>query len=93
MKELEPEPKVSNEVQDSQVPSQGDPTPNSVEGESSQVPSEAPPLAAPQDANVLMSRVLEKMADLVGILTTYLKPNETAASGSTGGQGSKRVVD
>ena len=44
--EVEPESEVPNEVQDSPVPSQGDPAPNSAKGESSQVPSEAPPMAA-----------------------------------------------
>ena len=58
--------------------------PNSVEGKSSLALSEAPPVAMPQDANVLMSSFLEKMTNLMGILTTHLKPNEAAASGSTG---------
>ena len=47
LEELEPEPEVPNEVQDSLVPSQGDPTPNSAKGESLQAPNEAPPVAAP----------------------------------------------
>ena len=46
------------------------------------MPSEAPPVAAPQDANVLMSSFLKKLTDLMGILTAHLKPNEAAASGS-----------
>ena len=33
--EVEPEPEVPDEVEDSLVPSQGDPAPNSAEGESS----------------------------------------------------------
>ena len=41
--ELETEPKVPDEVQDSPIPSKSDPTPNSLEGESSQASSEAPP--------------------------------------------------
>ena len=82
LEELESEPKVPDEVQDSPVASQGDPAPNSAEDESSQAPKEVAPVAAPPDANVLMSRVLEKMADLVGTLTTHLKPNEAAALGS-----------
>ena len=57
--ELEPEPKVMDEVQDSPVPSQGDPASNSAEGESSQAPSGGPPVAAPQDANVLMFGLLK----------------------------------
>ena len=51
LEKLEPDPKVPNEIQDSPVPSQGDPVPNSAEDESSQAPSKAPS----QDANVLMS--------------------------------------
>ena len=46
--EVEPEPEVPNEVQDSPVPSQGDPAPNSAEGESSQAPSEAPQWQRPK---------------------------------------------
>ena len=57
--EVEPKPEVPDEVQDSPVPSQGDPALNFVEGESSQAPSEAPPLAATQDANVLMFSLLQ----------------------------------
>ena len=45
---LELKPEVPDEIQDSLVPSQGDPAPNSAKGESSQVPSEAPPVAAPK---------------------------------------------
>ena len=41
-------------------------------------------MAASQDANVLMSSFLKKMTYLMGILTTQLKPNEVAASDSTG---------
>ena len=48
-------------------------------------------MAAPQDANVLMSSFLEKMTDLMRILTTHLKPNEVAASGSTGVKVIKRL--
>ena len=59
-KELESEPKVSDEVLDSPIPSQGDFVSNSVEGESLQAPNEAPPVAAPQDANVLMSSFLKR---------------------------------
>ena len=82
---MEPEPEVPDEVQDSPVPSQGDPAPNSAEGESSQAPSKAPPVAAAQDANVLMFGLLQQMTNLVGILTTQPEPNEAAASGSTCG--------
>ena len=89
--EVEPEPEVPDEVQDSPVPSQGDPAPNSAEGESSQAPSEAPPVATAQDANVLMFGLLQQMTNLVGILTTQLKPNEAAASGSTGAKVVKRL--
>ena len=60
-------------------------------GESSQAPSAAPPVAAAQDANVLMFGLLKQMMDLVGILTTQLKPNEAAASGSTGVKVVKRL--
>ena len=35
LEELEPEPKVLNKIQDSPVPSQGDPQPNFAEDESS----------------------------------------------------------
>ena len=56
--EVEPEPEVPDEVQDSPVPSQDDLTPNSAKGESTQAPSAAPPVAAPQDANVLMFDLL-----------------------------------
>ena len=70
--ELEPKPKVSDEVQDSRVPSQGDRASNSAEGESSQAPSAAPLVVAPHDANVLMSSILKKMMDLIGILTAQL---------------------
>ena len=59
LKKLEPEPKVPDEVKDSPVPSQSDPAPNFAEGESSQAPSEAPPVAAPQNANVLMFGLLK----------------------------------
>ena len=45
--ELELEPKVSDEVQDSPIPSQGDSAPNSTEGESSQAPNKAPPWLHP----------------------------------------------
>ena len=76
---LEPKPEVPDEVQDSPVPSQGDPALNATEGESSYAPSEAPPVIVPQDANVLMSSFLKKMTDLIGILTTHLKPKEAAA--------------
>ena len=88
---MEPEPEVSDEVQDSPVPSQGDPAPNSAEGESSEALSEAPPVAVAQDANVLMFGLLQQMTNLVGILTTQLKPNEAAASGSTGVKVVKRL--
>ena len=57
--EVEPEPKVPDEVQDSPVPSQGDPAPISVEGESSQAPSAALPVAMAQDANVLIFGLLK----------------------------------
>ena len=40
-------------------------------------------MAAPPDANVLISGSLKQMTDLVGILTTHLKPNESTTSGST----------
>ena len=66
----EPEPEVPDEVQDSPVPSQSDPTPNSAEGESSQAPSAAPPVAALVDANIMMFSLLKQMTDLVGTLTT-----------------------
>ena len=89
--ELEPEPEVLDEVQDAPVPSQGDPASNPAKGESSYAPSEAPPMAAPQDANVLMFGLLKQMRNLVGILTTQLKPNEVAASGSTGVKVVKRL--
>ena len=88
---MELEPEVPDEVQDSPVPSQGDPAPNSAEGESSQAPSEALLVVAPQDTNVLMSSFFKKMMNLVGILTTHLKPNEAAASGSTGVKIVKRL--
>ena len=88
---MEPEPEVPDEVQDSPVPSQGDPAPNSAEGESSQAPSEAPPVAAAQDANVLMFGLLQQMTNLVEILRIQLKPNEAAASDSTGGKVVKRL--
>ena len=91
MKELELEPEVPDEVQDSPVPSQGDPAPNFAEGESSQVPSVAPPVAAPSDANVHMFGLMKQMTDLVGILITHLKPNEAANSGSTGVKVVKRL--
>ena len=58
LKEVEPEPEVPDEVHDSLVPSQGNPAPNFAEGESSQAPSEAPPVAAAQDANVLIFGLL-----------------------------------
>ena len=49
------------------------------------MPSEAPPVAALQDANVrLMSSVLKKMTDMMEILTAQLKPNEATSLGSTG---------
>ena len=89
--EVESEPEVPDEVQDSPIPSQGDPASNSEEGESSQAPSEAPPVAAPQDANVLTFGLLKHMTNLVGILTTQLKPIEAAASGSTGAKVVKRL--
>ena len=83
LENLEPKPKVPDEVQDSPVPSQGNLVPVSVEGESLQTPSEALPVATSQDANVLISSFLEKMMDLMEILTTQLKPNEAATLGST----------
>ena len=46
LEKLEPKPEVPDEVQDSPVPSQGDPAPNFAEGESSHAPSEAPSMAA-----------------------------------------------
>ena len=64
--EVEPEPKVPDEVQDSPVPSQGDLAPNSAEGESSEAPSEASPVTASQDANVLMFGLLKQMTNFVG---------------------------
>ena len=54
LEELEPEPEVLDGVQESPVPSQGDPAPNSTMDESSKAPSAAPSVAAPQDVNVLM---------------------------------------
>ena len=48
-------------------------------------------MAAVQDANVLMFGLLQQMTNLVGILTTQLKPNEAAASGSTGAKVVKRL--
>ena len=65
--------------------------PNSTEGESSQALNEAPPVAASQDANVLMLSFLENMSDLMGILTAQLKPNEVATSGSTKAKVVKRL--
>ena len=88
---MEPKPEVPDEVQDSPVPSQGDSPPNSAKGESSQAPSKAPPVAAAQDANVLMFGLLQQMTNLVGILTTQLKSNEAATSGSTGAKVVKRL--
>ena len=90
-KEFELEPAVLDEVQDQPVPSQGDPAPNSAEGESSQVPSAAPPVAATQDANVLMFGLLKQMTNLVEILTTQLNLNEAAALGSTGAKVIERL--
>ena len=89
--EVEPEPEVPDEIQDSPVPSQGDPAPNSVKGESSQASSEAPPVVAAQGANVLMFGLLQQMTNLMGILTTQLKPNEAATLGSTGVKVVKRL--
>ena len=82
LEELEPKPEIPDEVQHSPVPFQGDPAPNFVEGESSQAPSEASSMATPQDANVLMSGLLKQMTNLVGILTTHLKPNVSRPSPS-----------
>ena len=65
--------------------------PNSAKAESSKAPNEAPPVVAPQDANVLMSNFLEKMSNLMGMLTTELKLNEAAALGSTGAKVIKRL--
>ena len=48
-------------------------------------------MAAAQDANVLMFGLLKHMTNLVGILTTQLKPNEAATSGSTGVKVVKRL--
>ena len=48
-------------------------------------------MAAAQDANVLMFGLLQQMTNLVGILPTQLKPNEAAASGSTGLKVVKRL--
>ena len=90
--EVEQEPEVPDEVQDSPVPSQSDQAPNSVEGESLQAPSVAPPVATPQDASVLICGLLKQMTNLVGILTIQLKPNEVAASGSTGAKVVKRLL-
>ena len=90
-KELEPELKVLDEVQDSPVPSPGNPVEYFAEGESSQAPSEAPPVAPSQDTNVLVSSFLKKMTDLMGILTTQLKPNEATTSGSIGAKVVKRL--
>ena len=91
--EVEPEPEVPDEVQDSPVPSQGDSVPNSVEDKSSQVPSTPLPVAAPLGANIFMFGLLKHMTNLVGILTTQLKPNEAATSGFNLDQGSKKVPD
>ena len=49
-------------------------------------------MAAPQGANVLISSFLGKVTDLMGILTTHLKPNEAAASGSTRVKVVKRLL-
>ena len=65
--------------------------PNSTEDESLQAPSAAPPVAAPKDANVLMFGLLKQMTNFMGILTIHLKPNEAAASGSTGVKVVKRL--
>ena len=73
LRELEPEPEVPDEVQDSPIPSQGDSVPNSADGESSQAPSEALSVAAPQNTNVLMSSFLEKMNGLGGDIDNPLK--------------------
>ena len=89
--EVELELEVSDEIQDLPVPSQGDPAPNFAKGESSQAPSEAPPVVAPQNANVLMFGLLKQMTNLVGILTTQLKPNEATTSGSTRVKVEKRL--
>ena len=89
--EVEPKPEVLDEVKDSPVPSRGDPTPNFTEGESSQAPSAALPVAASQNANILMFGLLKQMTNLVDILTTQLKPNEAATSGSTGVKVVKRL--
>ena len=71
--EVEPEPEVPDEIQDSPVPSQGDPAPNSAEGESSQAPSEAPPVAAAQDANVLMFELAATDDELGGDIDNPIK--------------------
>ena len=63
---LDLEPELPDEVHESPVPSQDDPAPNSAKGDSSHAPSEAPPVAAPQDANVLMFNLLKQMTNLVG---------------------------
>ena len=48
-------------------------------------------MAAAQDANVLMFGLPQQMTNLVGILTTQLKPNKAATSGSTGAKVVKRL--
>ena len=50
-----------------------------MQGKSLQAPNKASLVAAPQDANVLMSSFLEKKTYLMRILTTQLKPNEVGA--------------
>ena len=50
-------------------------------------------MAAAQDANVLMFGLLQQMTNLVGILTTQLKSNEAATSGSTGVKVVKRLLN
>ena len=53
--------------------------------------SAPPPVVAPPNVNVLMFGLLKEITDLVGILTTHLKPNEAVASGSTGVKVVKRL--
>ena len=48
-------------------------------------------MAALQDANVLMSSFLEKVTDLMEILTAQLNPNEVGALGSIGAKVVKRL--
>ena len=80
--ERELESKEADEVQESLVPSQDDPVPNSTEGESLEAPMKLRQWMCSKVEMPLCHHFLKNVTDLMGMLTAQLKPNEAVTSSS-----------